>query len=69
MLQVPSRITRRQRREATFTLPRDWRHRSPVELETLIDQIRRAAVVRHVTVAEWKVADRVRKRLKEQTAA
>lgn len=49
--------------------PRDWRRRPRDELASLIDEIRREAVVRHLSVAEWKQLDRMRRRLREQAAA
>lgn len=39
-----------------------WRKLPPAELEALINKIRRSAVERHLSAAEWRQLDRMRKR-------
>jgi hypothetical protein len=41
---------------------RGWRRLPPADLETLIVRFRREAVRRHLSDAEWRLVDRMRKR-------
>jgi hypothetical protein len=41
---------------------RGWRRLPPPDLETLILQVQRSAVHRHLTPGEWRELDRMRQR-------
>jgi hypothetical protein len=42
---------------------RGWRRLPPADLETLVLQVRRSSVNRHLSVGEWRELDRMRARL------
>jgi Protein of unknown function (DUF3102) len=51
--------------QAPFSLPRDWRQLPAAELENLILAVRRSAVHTPLTEKQWRLVDRMRKRVAE----